>query len=200
MWSLELKQVLISKGNALVKEVPAPKVEPGTVLVEVDHSCISVGTEMSGLHTSSLPIWKRAVQQPENVKKVFRLVSEQGIGKTRKLVEGRLSAEFPTGYSAAGIVMEVGNGVSKFQPGDRVACAGAQCAYHAEIIRVPLNLTLPIPEGLSFAEASTVTLGAIALQGVRRASPTLGETVVVLGLGILGQLTSQILAENLLHA
>lgn len=191
-----MKQVFISKGNALVKKVPAPKVEPGTVLVEVDHSCISVGTEMSGLYTSSLPIWRRAVKQPENVKKVFRLVSEQGIGKTRKLVESRLSADLPTGYSAAGTVMEVGNGVSKFQPGDRVACAGAQCAYHAEIIRVPLNLTLPIPEGLSFAEASTVTLGAIALQGVRRASPTLGETFVVLGLGVLGQLTTQILTAN----
>jgi len=111
-------------------------------------------------------------------------------------IETKLSSGEPTGYSAAGIVLEVGAGVGDFRSGDRVACAGAQCAYHAEVIRVPRNLAVPIPDELGFEDASTVTLGAIALQGVRRAQPTLGETFVVIGLGILGQLAVQILRAN----
>ena len=101
-----------------------------------------------------------------------------------------------TGYSAAGSVIGVGDGVEGFRVGDRVACAGAQSAHHAEIIRVPGNLTVAIPDGLPTADASTVTLGAIALQGVRRAAPTMGETFVVIGLGVLGQLTAQLLRAN----
>lgn len=191
-----MKQVLIKQGQAVVEEVPSPMVEPGTVLVRVDHSCISIGTEMSGIMVTGLPLWKRALKQPENVKKVLQSVASLGLAKTRSLVEGKLSAGNPTGYSAAGIVLEVGEGVQDIRPGDRVACAGAQCAHHAEIICVPRNLTARVPDSLDFAQASTVTLGAIALQGVRRAQPTLGETFVVLGLGILGQLTAQLLRAN----
>ena len=191
-----MKQVLIKQGKAVVEEIPAPQVEPGTVLVQVDHSCISVGTEMSGIKVSGLPLWKRALKQPQNVKKAIQMVATQGYTHTKSVIEGKLTAGQPTGYSAAGIVLEVGDGIDDIVPGDRVACAGAQCAHHAEIIRVPRNLTVPIPDGLGFAEASTVTLGAIAMQGVRRANPTLGETFVVLGLGILGQLTAQLLKAN----
>lgn len=191
-----MKQVLIKQGQAVVEEVPAPQVESGTVLVEVDHSCISIGTEMSGIRATGMPLWERALKQPENVKKVLQMIATQGISKTTSLVQERLVAGLPTGYSAAGIVTEVGEGVSDIKPGDRVACAGAQCAHHAQVIRVPRNLCAPIPENLAFSEASTVTLGAIALQGVRRASPTLGETFVVIGLGILGQMTAQLLAAN----
>jgi predicted dehydrogenase/threonine dehydrogenase-like Zn-dependent dehydrogenase len=111
-------------------------------------------------------------------------------------VQGTLESGNPSGYSAVGTVLEVGQGVEGFAVGDRVACAGAQCAFHAEIICVPCNLTVAIPASLEFSKASTVTLGAIALQGVRRASPTLGESFVVLGLGVLGQLTCQILKAN----
>lgn len=191
-----MKQVLIRQGQAVVEEIPAPQVEPGTVLVQVDHSCISIGTEMSGIKMTSLPLWKRALKQPENVKKVVEMAVSQGVSRTASVVQGRLSSGQATGYSAAGTVLEVGDGINDLQPGDRVACAGAQCAHHAEIIRVPRNLTVSIPDHLDFAAASTVTLGAIALQGIRRAQPTLGETFVVLGLGILGQLTAQMLKAN----
>lgn len=191
-----MKQVLIKQGQAIVEEVPAPQVEPGTLLVEVNHSCISIGTEMSGIRATGMPLWERALKQPDNVRKVLQMIATQGIAKTTNLVQERLVAGLPTGYSAAGIVIEVGEGVNDIKPGDGVACAGAQCAHHAQIIRIPRNLCAPIPENLAFSEASTVTLGAIALQGVRRASPTLGETFVVIGLGILGQMTVQLLAAN----
>ncbi|MHB1345376.1 MAG: bi-domain-containing oxidoreductase [Thermoleophilia bacterium] len=191
-----MKQVLIRQGHVLVEDVPAPLVEPGTLLVRVDHSCISVGTEMSGVRASAERLWKRGLKQPQNVRKVVQMVATQGVAKTRAVIEGKLTAGQPTGYSAAGVVIAVGQGVEDLRPGDRVACAGAQCAHHAEVIRVPRNLTVPVPPGLSLADASTVTLGAIAMQGVRRAQPTLGETFVVLGLGILGQLTVQMLKAN----
>src|SRR6185295_538183 len=120
-------------------------------------------------------------------------VATLGLTRTWGIAQDQLSAARPIGYSAAGIVLQVGDGVEGLRAGDRVACAGAQCANHAEIIRVPRNLLTPVPEGVSFEDASTVTLGAIALQGVRRAQPTLGETFVVIGLGALGQLTAQLL-------
>ena len=191
-----MKQVLIKQGRAVVEEVPAPLVEAGTVLVRVRSSCVSIGTEMSAVKDSGEPLWKRALRQPENVKKVIEMLAQEGISRTRQAVEGQLSAGMPTGYSASGFILEVGSGVPDSKPGDRVACAGAQCAYHAEILRVPRNLAVPIPSGLGFEPASTVTLGAIALQGVRRAHPTLGETFAVIGLGILGQLTAQLLRIN----
>jgi len=180
----------------VVDDVPAPCVEPGTILVRVHTSCISIGTELSGLALSATTLWGRAWRQPEKVKQVLRLAAGQGISATRDLVRGKLSAGEPTGYSAAGSVLEVGEGIDDIQPGDRVACAGAQCAHHAEVIRVPRNLAAPIPPGVGFEAASTVTLGAIALQGVRRARPTLGESFVVIGLGSLGQLTVQLLRAN----
>lgn len=171
-------------------------VEAGTVLIQMNHSCISIGTEMSGVKSTGLPLWKRAMQQPQHVKKVVDMVLADGLAATRRLVQERLSVELPTGYSGAGVVVEVGKGVAEFVPGDRVACAGAQCAFHAEIVRVPQNLVVHIPDNVGFDAASSVALGAIALQGVRRAQPTLGETFVVIGLGILGQLTVQLLRAN----
>lgn len=191
-----MKQVVIKGGGVVVEDVPTPQLELGTILVEVQASCISIGTEMSGVKTSALPLWKRAMQQPDNVKKVLESVAQQGVSRTMSLVRGKLSAGNATGYSAAGRIIAVGAGVEGFAPGDRVACAGAQCAHHAEIIRVPQNLTVKVPDEISIEEASTVTLGAIALQGVRRASPTLGESFVVVGLGVLGQLTVQFLKAN----
>ncbi|MBI5049139.1 MAG: bi-domain-containing oxidoreductase [Deltaproteobacteria bacterium] len=191
-----MKQVLIKRGQTVVEEVPAPIIEAGTLLVQVNHSCISVGTEMSGIAASGLPLWKRAIRQPENVIKAIHMAATEGLSRTRSIVEGALSVGQPTGYSASGVVMEVGEGIYDIIKGQRVACAGAQCAHHAEIIRVPRNLTTVIPDNLDFASASTVTLGAIALQGVRRAQPTLGENFVVIGLGILGQLTAQLLKAN----
>lgn len=191
-----MKQVFISKGQALVEEIPAPQVEAGAVLVRVHHSCISIGTEMSGIKASGMPLWKRALSQPQKVKKAVQMLATKGLAHTRNRLQEHLGTSNPAGYSAAGVVLDVGRGVYDLRPGDRVACAGAQCAHHAEIIRVPRNLTVPIPGNLGFASASTVTLGAIALQGVRRAQPSLGETFVVIGLGILGQLAAQMLRAN----
>lgn len=191
-----MKQVLIQRGQIVVDEVPVPTVEPGTVLVRVDHSCISVGTEMSGVSSAGTPLWKKALQKPRTALKLAEMVATHGVNHTRAMVRGHLAAAFPTGYSAAGTVVEVGEGIDDLEPGDRVACAGAQCAHHAEYIRPPRNLVVRIPDSVSFAHASTVTLGAIALQGVRRARPTMGETFVVVGLGLLGQLVCQLLKAN----
>jgi len=191
-----MKQVLIKPGKAVLEEVPAPQVESGTILVCVKYSCISIGTEMSGLKSSETPLWKRALKEPKKVKKVLEMAAMQGISKTHKFIKSAVASGQPTGYSAAGIVLEIGEGVEDIVAGDYVACAGSQCAYHAEIIRIPRNLAVKIPKNLNFKAASTVTLGAIALQGVRRAQPTLGETFVIIGLGIIGQITAQILKAN----
>ncbi len=191
-----MKQVLIKAGTAVVEEVPAPLVGRKSILVRVTHSCISVGTEMAGVRMSGLPIYQRALKQPENVKRVLEMMRDEGIKRTMDRVMGKLSAGSATGYSAAGVVIELGEEVEGFAVGDRVACAGAGIANHAEVIDVPVNLAVKIPVDLEAGIASTVTLGAIAIQGVRRAQPTLGETFVVVGLGILGQITAQMLSAN----
>lgn len=188
-----MKQALIKKGTAVAAKIPAPQVDDDKILVKVVSSCISVGTEMSGVATSGTPLWKRALNEPQNVKKVLDKLAADGLSKTVGLVKSKLDSGMPTGYSAAGEVIAVGKNIRDIKAGDRVACAGAQCAHHAEIINVPRNLTVKIPGEVPFADASVVTLGAIAMQGVRRANPTLGETVVVIGLGVIGQLTAQIL-------
>ncbi|MDB4871642.1 MAG: oxidoreductase domain protein [Gemmatimonadales bacterium] len=191
-----MKQVLIQRGRAVVEQVPAPSVEDGTVVVRLLHSCISIGTEMAGVRLSGMPLWKRALSQPEQVRQVLDSFSTQGLRRTWEAVNTKVSAGSPTGYSGAGIVAAIGKGIEDLAAGDLVAVAGAQCAYHAQLVRVPRNLVVPVPAGVSSADASTVALGAIALQGIRRASPTLGETFVVVGLGILGQLTVQMLRAN----
>ena len=191
-----MKQVLIRGGGVAVEEVPAPQASPRSILVRVEHSCVSVGTEMSSVRMSGLPLYKRALKQPHHAKRVFEIAKDEGFGRTYKRVRGMLSAGVPTGYSAAGVVLGVGEEVAGFRAGDHVACAGAGIANHAELIDVPVNLAVRIPEGLDTGPASTVTLGAIALQGVRRVQPTLGETVAVMGLGILGQLAVQLLRAS----
>ena len=191
-----MKQVLVKGGGVAVTEVPAPMVGPKDILVRVRYSCVSPGTEMAGVKNSGLSLYRRALQQPHHAKRVLGVMREQGIKRTFQRIQGMLSAGLPTGYSAAGTVLEVGEAVTYFSPGDRVACAGAGYANHAEIINVPVNLAVKLPRGLSEDLASTVTLGAIALQGVRRTNPTLGETIVVVGLGVLGQLTAQMLSIN----
>jgi len=191
-----MKQALVKNGAVLVQDVPAPGVSPKNVLVRVHHSCVSVGTEMASVRNSALPLYRRALKQPEHVKKVIEVMRDQGVKRTLDRVLGKISAGLAIGYSAAGEVVEIGADVSGFRPGDLVACAGGGIANHAEFIDVPVNLTAKIPAGLATDSASTVTLGAIALQGVRRANPTLGESVVVVGLGVLGQLTAQLLKVN----
>jgi predicted dehydrogenase/threonine dehydrogenase-like Zn-dependent dehydrogenase len=191
-----VKQVLVRKGGVVVEEVPAPVVSPRSLLVRVRFSCVSAGTETAGVRMSGLPLYRRALKQPHHARRALQLGREQGYARVYKRVRGQLAAGVPTGYSASGVVLEVGEQVEGFAVGDRVACAGAGIANHAEVIAVPVNLAVAVPDGLELEQAATVTLGAIALQGVRRASPTLGETIGVSGLGILGQLTAQLLSAN----
>ncbi|MBU2604953.1 MAG: bi-domain-containing oxidoreductase [Alphaproteobacteria bacterium] len=191
-----MKQVLIKGGGVIVEDVPAPQVGEKNILVRVEYSCISAGTELAGVSMSGMPLYRRALKQPENVARVLDMMRDQGVKRTMDRVRGKLSAGSPTGYSAAGRIIAIGSQVDGFSVGDRVACAGAGIANHAELIDVPVNLAVRIPDEVSTQHASTVTLGAIALQGVRRAAPTLGETVVVVGLGVLGQMTAQMLAAN----
>ncbi|HEU5234293.1 MAG TPA: bi-domain-containing oxidoreductase [Terriglobales bacterium] len=191
-----MKQALVKAGAVIIQKVPAPQVSPKNVLVRIHHSCVSAGTEIAGVNNSGLPLYRRALKQREHAKRVFEIMRDQGVKRTLDRVLGMLNAGLPTGYSAAGEVIGIGSELSAFSVGDLVACAGGGIANHAEFIDVPVNLCAKIPSGVSTEVASTVTLGAIALQGVRRANPTLGETIAVIGLGALGQLTAQLLRLN----
>ena len=191
-----MKQLLIKSGSVFLQEVPAPTVGAKNVLVRLHRSCVSIGTEMAGVKMSGLPLYRRALKQPHHMKKALQMMKDQGAMKVYSQIKGKLDAGMPIGYSAAGEVIAVGDEVEGIRVGDRVACAGAGIANHAEIVDAPVNLCVKIPSSLSYDKAATVTLGAIAMQGVRRAQPTLGESVVVIGLGILGQITAQLLQAN----
>jgi predicted dehydrogenase/threonine dehydrogenase-like Zn-dependent dehydrogenase len=188
-------QVAMSGGEVRVVEVPEPVVRRGTVLVRTSHSLISAGTESasigSGGRRENLVL--KAIRNPALVMKVVDRVASHGLKSTAELVKTRVSTEMPSGYSCAGVVLEVGEGVTDLHVGDRVACAGAGHANHAGVNVVPRNLVARIPDAVSFEEAAFATLGAIALQGVRRAEPGIGDRVAVLGLGLLGQITAQML-------
>ena len=191
-----MKQVLIKRGYAVAEDVPAPQVEADKVLIRVVNSCISIGTDMLRVEATAEPLWRRAIREKDNVKKVLDMATERGLSRTYEFMCGKIDAGTPIGYSAAGVVVGIGDRIKDVKLGERVACAGAQCAYHAEIINVPRNLLVKIPEGLTFEEASTVTLGSIAMQGVRRARTTLGECFVVIGLGVIGQFAVQMLKAS----
>jgi predicted dehydrogenase/threonine dehydrogenase-like Zn-dependent dehydrogenase len=188
-------QVAVSGGEVRVVDVPDPVVRPGTVLVRTSHSLISAGTESASIGSGGQRenIVIKALRNPALVKKVVDRVTSHGIKSTVELVRTRMSTEMPSGYSCAGVVGAVGEGISDLRVGDRVACAGAGYANHAAVNVVPRNLVVRIPDGVSFEEAAFGTLGAIALQGVRRAEVSLGDRVAVLGLGLLGQLSVQML-------
>jgi predicted dehydrogenase len=194
-----LKQVLIRKGRAFAEEVPAPVVSDNTVLVQVYYSCISIGTEMSMVSSSEKTLLNNLMEKPEKIAKGIIKLKAEGILRTiqhvRKFQE-KLDEPMQAGYSASGIAVEVGSNIADIEVGDRIACAGAGIANHAEYIEVPRNLLVKIPDKVDFDLASTVTLGAIAMQGVRRADIRLGENIAVIGLGILGQITVQLLKAN----
>jgi len=188
-----MKQIFNKKGEIIVGEVPAPIAGDDEILVQVYYSCISSGTEIPVLKSQGKSLIKKALEKPQNIKKVLDMVKERGLADSIAKVRNKIDAKTQAGYSASGVVLEAGKNTYDFRPGDFVACAGVGMANHAEFISVPSNLTVKLPESLSLKAASTVALGAIALQGVRRCSPEIGSYVVVIGLGILGQITSQIL-------
>src|SRR5690606_26100929 len=189
-------QAIIKKGKVIAEEVPAPILSEGEVLIAVSYSCISAGTELKSVGNSGENLLVRAMKQPENLKKVIELAKSQGIAKAFSKVQQKVKYGTPTGYSNAGVVIAIGEGVNGLKVGDKVAAAGAGLANHAEYVVVPQNLVMKVPEGLDLQLASTVTLGGIALQGVRRADLRMGEFGVVIGAGILGLLTVQFLKNS----
>jgi predicted dehydrogenase/threonine dehydrogenase-like Zn-dependent dehydrogenase len=193
-----MKQVVQSyrSGELKVTEVPVPHAGAGSLLVATRASLISSGTEKQLMDLAKASLAGKAMARPDLVRRVVRNVQRDGLKPTMEKVFAKLDTPIPLGYSIAGEVIEVGRGVTGHAVGDRVACAGAAFANHAEINAVPKNLTVAIPAGVDDEDASFVTLGAIALQGVRQAAPTLGERVLVMGLGLIGLITVQILRAN----
>jgi len=190
-----MKQVVqyASGGDLKVEDVPIPALRSGGVLVANRFSLVSAGTERMVMNLARKSLVGKALERPDLVKQVLGKIKTEGLGATLEKVKTKLDSPISLGYSCAGIVLAVAEDVDDFAPGDPVACAGAGYAAHADVVFVPRNLCVAIPRGVDFDEAAYVTLGAIAMQGVRTAEPTLGECVAVIGLGLLGQLTIQIL-------
>jgi len=196
-----MKQLLqlLNKRRSLVAEVPAPTAQPGCVLVRVAASLVSAGTERAVVAFAEKNILQKARSRPDLVRQALDKAQREGILTTLEAVWSRMDRPMALGYSCAGVVAAIGAGVIGFQVGDAVACAGGGYAVHAEIVAVPQNLVVKLPDSSGRAETSDfesaafTTLGAIALQGVRLAEVKLGEVVAVIGLGLVGQLTVQIL-------
>src|SRR5882757_2626098 len=191
-----MKQILqdARTGEIAVAEVPAPQLLPGCVLVRVASSVVSAGTERASSEFASKNLLQKAKARPDLVRDVLAKIRRDGIGSTWNAVRSRLDQPLVLGYSSAGTVVAVGEGVTDVLVGERVACAGAGYANHAEFACIPRLLMAKIGSAeVSFDEAAFATLGAVSLHGVRTAEVKLGDTVAVIGLGLLGQLTSQIL-------
>lgn len=188
-----MKQVIqnFKTGELLVEDVPAPTLAGRGVIVANHASLISAGTEKATVATAQASLLGKARQRPDQVRQVLDFVRKEGLASTWRKVRDKLDQRKPMGYSSAGVVLE--SNAPAFKPGDRVACAGGGYAVHAETIYVPENLVAVIPENLSFEAAACTTVAAIAMQGVRQADVRLGETCVVIGLGLIGQITAQLL-------
>jgi len=180
-------------GDITIQEVPPPALKPGCVLVRNHFSAISIGTESASINTARMNLLQKAKSRPKEMKQVMELAKKEGILAAYKTAMGKLKLPGYLGYSTAGEIIAVALDIQEFQVGDLVACGGAAHAYHAEVICVPRNLCVRIPEGVALQDAAFTTIGSIALQGVRQADTTLGEYVVVIGLGLVGQLACQIL-------
>ncbi len=180
-------------GDLMVLDVPAPACRPGGVLVRSLHSLISTGTEMMKVSEARMSLLGKARARPDQVRKLVDSVAQQGAVATYKKAMNRLDSYTPLGYSLCGVVVEVGAGAEEFSVGDVVAAAGNEFALHAEVNWVPTNLCVPVPDGVASEHAAFATVGAIAMQGVRRAETQLGETACVIGLGLVGQLVVRLL-------
>ncbi len=180
-------------GDLIVLDVPAPVCRPGGVLVQSLFSLISTGTEMMKLTEAKMSMVGKARARPDQVRKVLDSVTQQGAVSTYKKVMNRLDSYTPLGYSLCGVVVEVGRGAEEFKVGQLVAAAGNEHALHAEYNWVPVNLCVPVPAGVAPEHAAFATVGAIAMQGVRRAEVQLGDSACVIGLGLVGQLVVRLL-------
>jgi len=193
-----MRQVTQNYRNGVlsVADVPAPTLRSGGLLVANCCSLVSAGTEKATVNVAKKSLLGKAMDRPDMVRKVVEKAMKDGLVDTMKMVFSRLDNPAALGYSCAGTVVEVGSRVKGFAVGDRVACAGQNYASHAEVIFVPENLCVKIPDTVDYEDAAYVTLGAIAMQGVRQAEPRLGDIIAVIGLGLLGQLTVQMLKAN----
>ena len=193
-----MKQILqnYKTGELRLADVPRPALRQGGVLVATRASLISAGTEKMKVDVAKKNLLGKAMERPDQVKKVIETVRQQGLLQTYEKVMNKLDTPTPLGYSSAGVVLAVGLEASEFQAGDRVACAGAGYAVHADVAYVPRNLVVRMGADTPFDRAAFTTLGAIALQGVRQGEIRLGEDVVVIGLGLVGLLTVQLLKQS----
>lgn len=189
-----MKQLLqnMRSGEAIVVDVPVPPVRPGAVLVKTAASLVSSGTERMVVEFAEKSLVGKAQARPDLVRQVLDKARREGILSTIEATINRLDQPMALGYSSAGTVIEVGQGVEGIQPGDRVACAGGGYAVHAEYVVVPQNLVVPLPPKVDFESAAFATLGAISLQGFRLGNPQVGCSVAVIGLGLLGLLAASI--------
>lgn len=189
-----MKQIIqdLKNGDTILEEVPVPAIKGGYVLIRSTRSLVSQGTERMLIEFGKAGWISKARQQPERVKMVLNKIKTDGLKPTIDTVVNKLSQPIPLGYSNAGVVIGIGKGVSGLSIGDRVVSNGP----HAEVVSVPQNLVAKIPDNVSDEEAAFTVIGAIGLQGIRLAAPTFGETVVVVGLGLIGQMTAQLLKAN----
>lgn len=186
-----MRQVFLEKGDLVIQKVASPQLEDHSVLVSVHYSFISSGTEAATIANATRNTLFSNV--PQKIKAVLQALGRHGVEGTKSLAKGRLKGTLQAlGYSCSGRVIATGKKVTQFRAGDFVACAGAEFAHHADVVCVPENLVVGLPDEKYLKHASITTLGAVALQGIRRANLQLGETVCVIGLGLLGQLTAQL--------
>lgn len=186
----------LGSGDMIIQEVPYPQLGKGMVIVKNHYSIISAGTEGSTVVAARKSLIGKAKERPQQVKQVLDTLKKQGPIQTYRAVMKKLDAYSPLGYSCAGEVIEVGEGVTEFEVGDKVACAGVGYANHAEIVSIPINLCVKLDANSNLKDAAYNTLGAISMQGVRQADMRLGESCVVIGLGLLGQLAALILKAS----
>ncbi len=189
-----MKQIIqdLKKGDTILEEVPVPKVKAGTVLIKTTRSLVSLGTERMLVDFGKANFIAKARQQPDKVKMVLNKVKTDGLKPTMDAVFNKLGQPLPLGYCNVGEVVAVGKGVSEFNIGDRVASNG----NHAEYVCIPKNLVAKIPDNVTDEEAAFTVIGAIGLQGIRLLDPTFGETIVVVGLGLIGLVTAELLLAN----
>lgn len=189
-----MKQIIqdLKKGDTILEEIPVPKAKAGEVLIKTSKSLVSLGTERMLVDFGKANYIDKARQQPEKVKMVMDKIKSDGLKPTIESVKNKLDQPLPLGYCNVGRVVNVGKGVTEFNIGDRVASNGK----HAEYVSVPKNLVAKVPENVTDEEAAFTVIGSIALQGVRLANPTFGENFVVIGMGLIGLITAEILQSN----
>ncbi len=189
-----MKQIIqnLKSGETILEDIPAPKAGAGQVLIQTTRSLVSLGTERMLVEFGKASLISKARQQPDKVKQVLDKVKSDGLLPTMEAVFKRLDQPLTLGYCNVGKVIGVGTGVSGFKIGDRVASNG----HHAEFVTVPQNLVAAIPDNVTDDEATFTVIGSIGLQGIRLLDPTLGETVVVVGLGLIGLITAELLMAN----